>query len=1084
MAIFYSPIDVNKYNIFEKIKGPGVIERFLATNDMELDDILIFHVGKQNPNYESGVYAYGKVVKEPYILENHPEDYCNNQNTVDVEVIDIRYDKPFIPFSETKDFIEPYQSRHRISEQYHSFLLKKLNYKVEELSNFSLADDFKEIFDRFEEEKQKEFKGNELASKMRNEFNIHFNQFISDLVSSDYDYICKISPGVGKWVNSPWADIRTNETSTSFQDGFYIYSHFDLLNKKLEIGFIQGQDKVPLNRRLERWEFLEEKMVEKFPDTFFNLESGEDYIIVETLAYDDLTNENIGNVYKKLINIYEGLIHDFRGFVKSEPAKKSDLRPEEDSSRIWRIAPGDADISINVWEEFKKESYVGVGFDYIGDESIDYTSFKNKLSLDKYLDKFDVKTPSKSMIWRFVNWIRKGDIIVVNKGRSKFAGIGVVTGSFIPCTENENKNEYGLNNIFPVKWIYTPDDLEVPKNFFARHTLVEWHGDKWNQLLCIIARNDDSLKEKILKNIYDESYKIYFESEDNHHRDGYKKESKIVNKAWDEIVEKYENGEEIHDDVWDKLVNRDFKVQIDAVKDIKSALKSRLDLSDEDLKETAILLFKTLKDLKDNKDEEEQKRILKEYAESKYSRGFKNARFSSLLHYLDNYYYIINYKSIETVRLLSLILGDRINLHWELEYYIEDNKRYHEFLEKLKNAFIYPNFDISEYDNFDAICHYLCSNSSIHYAGKNADLIPIDFYIDVEEILNNGDDIDSLDDGEFGEENIGGEDEIEDDDYEYNYELLNLTPKILESKLKSFSIAESTVNQLCASLNAGKNIILDGTPGTGKTELAIKFSTAASENNFIDGYILTTATSDWSTFDTIGGLMPNEKGELFFYPGKFLDAIAENKWLIIDEINRADIDKAFGQLFTVLSKQDVELPYKENDKPIKIKLWDENYSKYDVEKSTYFIGNNWRIIGTMNVDDKDSLFDLSYAFMRRFMFIEVDLPEENAYKRLIRMWSNDLSEEYLNKLLRVYDVIKFRKLGPAIFKDMIEYIKFRDEISDDSTDLILSEAISSYIVPQFEGLNRNKVEQIRKLIGDIGLSSYLDEELEALIPKF
>ena len=138
----------------------------------------------------------------------------------------------------------------------------------------------------------------------------------------------------------------------------------------------------------------------------------------------------------------------------------------------------------------------------------------------------------------------------------------------------------------------------------------------------------------------------------------------------------------------------------------------------------------------------------------------------------------------------------------------------------------------------------------------------------------------------------------------------------------------------------------------------------------------------------------------------------------------------------------------------------------------------------MNVDDKDSLFDLSYAFMRRFMFIEVDLQEENAYKRLIRMWSNDLSEEYLNKLLRVYDVIKFRKLGPAIFKDMIEYIKFRDEISDDSTDLILAEAISSYIVPQFEGLNRNKVGQIRKLIGDIGLSSYLDEELEALIPKF
>lgn len=1083
MAIFYSPIDVTKYNIFEKIKEPGIIEHFLATNDMELDDILLFHLGKHDSNYESGVYAYGKVVKEPYILKDHPEDYCNNQNTVDVEIIDIRDDKPFIPLSETKEFIAPYQNRHIISEQYYPFILEKLNFKVEELSNYSIADDFKEIFDRFEEEKLKEFKGNELASKMRNEFNIHFNQFVSNLVSSYYDYICKISPGVGKWISSPWADIRTNQASTSFQDGFYIYSSFDLSNKKMEFGLIQGREKVPLDKRLKRWEFLEEKMVQKFPDTFYNLESGEDYIIIETLDYDNLTEENIGNIYKKLINIYEELIHDFREFIMTETAKKSDLRPEDDGPRIWRIAPGDADIYNNVWEEFKKESYVGVGFDYIGDESIDYTSFKNKLSLDKFLDKFDAKAPSKSMIWRFVNWIREGDIIVVNKGRSKFAGMGVVNGSFVPCTKNENKNEYGLNNIIPVKWIYTPDDLEVPKNFFARHTLVEWEGEKWNPFLCIIARNDELLKEKILKNIYDESYKILFESDDQHHLEGYKKESEIVNQAWNEIVEKYENGEEIHDDVWEKLVNREFKVQVDAVKDIKTALKNRLDLSDEDLKETANLLFKTLLNLKGNRNEDEQKRILKEFSESKYSRGFKNARFSPILYYLDNYYYIINYKTIETVRLLSLMLGDGINLNWAPEYYIEDNKRYHEFLERLKNIFVYTNFDISNFELFDAICHYLCSDSPIHYAGKNSDLIPIDYYIDIEEILNNEEDsTDLLEGEEYTGEGSGEEGEEEDEDYDY--ELLNLTPEILESKLKSFAIAKSTVNQLCASLNAGKNIILDGTPGTGKTELAIKFATAASDHNFIDGYILTTATSDWSTFDTIGGLMPNEKGELFFYPGKFLDAIAENKWLIIDEINRADIDKAFGQLFTVLSKQDVELPYKENDNPIKIKLWDENYSKYDEKKATYYIGNNWRIIGTMNVDDKDSLFDLSYAFMRRFMFIEVDLPDETEYKRLIRMWSNDLSEEYAINLLRVYDVIKFRKLGPAIFKDMSEYIKFRDEISDDSTDLILAEAISSYIIPQFEGLNRNKIEQIRKLIGDIGLSSYLDEELEALIPKF
>lgn len=321
------------------------------------------------------------------------------------------------------------------------------------------------------------------------------------------------------------------------------------------------------------------------------------------------------------------------------------------------------------------------------------------------------------------------------------------------------------------------------------------------------------------------------------------------------------------------------------------------------------------------------------------------------------------------------------------------------------------------------------------------------------------------------------------------YDPLNLTPDIIYAKLQPLEIADNIINQLCASLNAGKNIILDGTPGTGKTELAKKFATAASDKNFIDGYVLTTATSDWTTFDTIGGLMPNEKGELFFYPGKFLDSIAENKWLIIDEINRADIDKAFGQLFTVLSKQDVELPYKENGKSIKIKIWDENYSKYDSENAIYFIGNNWRIIGTMNVDDKDSLFDLSYAFMRRFMFIEVDIPEKDRYMHLIEKWSNGLSNYCTKKLKILYDLNNYRKIGPAIFKDMAEYIKFREKIIPninlrDEELNIIEEAIASYIIPQFEGLNKSKIQAIIEIFENNGFSKDLIKKLEELLPKY
>ena len=44
---------------------------------------------------------------------------------------------------------------------------------------------------------------------------------------------------------------------------------------------------------------------------------------------------------------------------------------------------------------------------------------------------------------------------------------------------------------------------------------------------------------------------------------------------------------------------------------------------------------------------------------------------------------------------------------------------------------------------------------------------------------------------------------------------------------------------------------------------------------------------------------------------------------------------------------------------------------------------NWRIIATMNVFDKNLLFDMSYALMRRFAFIEVGTPSDEAYEKLL-----------------------------------------------------------------------------------------------------
>lgn len=68
MTFYIEPINLRQWNLFDKVKGPGHVEPFLATRDMQIGDIVMLHVGKQDPAHESGIYAYGTVIYGPYIL--------------------------------------------------------------------------------------------------------------------------------------------------------------------------------------------------------------------------------------------------------------------------------------------------------------------------------------------------------------------------------------------------------------------------------------------------------------------------------------------------------------------------------------------------------------------------------------------------------------------------------------------------------------------------------------------------------------------------------------------------------------------------------------------------------------------------------------------------------------------------------------------------------------------------------------------------------------------------------------------------------------------------------------------------------
>ena len=126
MNIFYEPVNVNQWNIFEKVQKKDHIEPFLATKAMEIGDLLLLHVGSQNPMYQSGIYAYGTVVRGPYILKNSPTDYCNNKNTVDVRIDKLVRGVPLINHDDAKSFIRQFRTVHQIDEKHYPDIKKML----------------------------------------------------------------------------------------------------------------------------------------------------------------------------------------------------------------------------------------------------------------------------------------------------------------------------------------------------------------------------------------------------------------------------------------------------------------------------------------------------------------------------------------------------------------------------------------------------------------------------------------------------------------------------------------------------------------------------------------------------------------------------------------------------------------------------------------------------------------------------------------------------------------------------------------------------------------------------------------------
>ena len=255
-----------------------------------------------------------------------------------------------------------------------------------------------------------------------------------------------------------------------------------------------------------------------------------------------------------------------------------------------------------------------------------------------------------------------------------------------------------------------------------------------------------------------------------------------------------------------------------------------------------------------------------------------------------------------------------------------------------------------------------------------------------------------------------------------------------EDFLSEVFMPEEEYEKLSGILRIKKNIILQGAPGVGKTFAAKRIAFSMMGVKDVERVMMVQFHQSYSYEDFIMGFRPSTDGfELkrgaFYNFCKKAEIDGDNDYFfIIDEINRGNLSKIFGELFMLI----------ENDKrgvSLQLLYSDE---KFSVPKNIY-------IIGMMNTADR-SLAMLDYALRRRFAFFEIKPGFTTDGFREYRM---SLENEKFDKLIACVEslnnvISNDESLGDGF---CIGHSYFCNLLPDTIDDQVLSGIVEYELIP-------------------------------------